>query len=116
MTVAQVMEQVMHRYPHAYDVAYQLPHIQRLENMARRDFFQKPSLISTVDLEQELTIQTPYDSIYEHYLTAMLALVDGEYARYNAELGMYAALWSGYAREQRRRVKPEKKGKVKRDV
>ncbi len=112
MTVAQVLQAVDTRYPNGYDQSAKLLHLQRLENMARREIYALPVLVGDLTTTQELAIHTPYDGIYEHYITAMLAQMDGEYTRYNAELGLYAALWSTLSRARRREVLPREGARV----
>ena len=59
------------------------------------------------DADEALSAPAPYEGLYEHYLVAMLAQMDGEYSRYNAEMALFQTLWKGCACACRRASLPD---------
>ena len=50
-----------------------------------------------------LLAPAPYDELYTHYLTAMIAQAEGESLRYAEERGFFTALYSSYSLDYLRR-------------
>ena len=66
-----------------------------------------------LDLNAELTVEPPYDDIYVHYLTAMIAHAEGEQIRYAESNAFFAVAYTHYTLDYLRRHRIASKGKFR---
>lgn len=109
MTIDEVIARAGARWPHAHGEAQLTPVVLTCENMARTEVLGLPPCEAA---PAALAVPAPYDGLYEHYLVAMIAQMDGEYSRYNAEMSLFSTLWEGFAKMQRREHLPARGAEV----
>ena len=106
MTVQEVIDRAGARWPHAYGEETLVPIVAQADNLLRTEVLGLPARVGT-DADEALSAPAPYEGLYEHYLVAMLAQMDGEYSRYNAEMALFQTLWKGCACACRRASLPD---------
>lgn len=114
MRAAEVLARVGAGFPHAQDEPLVLRELTRAENMVKTEVLglPLPEADEVLTAEDALAVSSPYDGLYEHYVTAMLAEMQGETARYNNAMGLFAALYAGYAKAYRRTHLPARGAEV----
>ena len=110
MTPNKVIEMVDGLRPNAYDEETKLGWINTLDGMVRRLVYQEEEAEPYVypdDLDKELLIPYPFDSVYSLYLESMIDYYNREYANYNNSAmmfeGRFAEFKKAYVREHRAR-------------
>lgn len=104
MTIGEVIARASARWPHAYGEAVMIPLVQQVDDQLRTEVLGLPP---RTDPQAPLAAAAPYAGLYEHFLVAMLAQMDGEYSRYNAEMALFGSLWDSCARAHRRACLPD---------
>lgn len=106
MKVQEVLDRVSALRPAGADTSILLARLLSLENMIRTEIqFTDP--IPALDREYELCAQSPYDEVYEQYLTAQIDLTDMEVEQYNQDMQLFNGTYSEYAARFRRDNRPE---------
>ena len=112
MTAGQAITMVDDLEPNQYTEQQKLTWLARLDGQIFEELvltheheegaaFVPPS--STTD---ELLVPFPYDDIYNFWLQAMIALENGENAKYIVQMQLFNAAYTNYGRLYNRKYKP----------
>ena len=99
MTPNKVIESVDSRRPNAYDEETKLGWINTLDGMVKRLVLQEKEATPYAypdDMDKELLVPFPFDSVYELYIESMIDYYNREYANYNNSAMMFEARFSEY--------------------
>ena len=93
MTIREVIEKVNDIRPNAVSDVYKLNAINKLEAMVQTEILRIPFMeqasYSLSDMDVKLIIPTPYDTLYEKYLTAEVDLEQSEYEAYQNDFVLF---------------------------
>lgn len=99
MTPNKVIESVDSIKPNSYDEEIKLSWISELDGNVTRLVFQEDSFTPYAypdDMDKELLIPSPFDSVYGLYLQAMIDYHNREYGNYNNSAAMFETRYSDY--------------------
>ena len=90
ITPAQVLEQVDALVPNQYSRAEKLRWLAQAEGFVLREICRVTGALPPLEEEAPLTVESPYDELYRHYVEAQIHYCNGEMNRYNSA----AASWN----------------------
>ena len=90
ITAAQVLEQVDALIPNQYSRAEKLRWLAQAEGFVLREIRRVSGALPALTDETSLSVETPYNELYRHYVEAQIHYCNGEMARYNSA----AACWN----------------------
>ena len=108
MTLSQAIARADSALPNNMPHPEKLRHLSTLDGRIRRELIdicwggpaedfipyeERPDF----DPNEQLLVPAPYDGLYIHYLTAMIAQAEGETQRYAEERGFFTVLYSSYS-------------------
>lgn len=99
MTPNKVMETIDSLRPNAYDEETKLRWISDLDGNVMRLVIQEDGFTPytyPADMEKELLIPAPFESVYVLYLEAMIDYHNREYQNYNNSAAMFETRYSDY--------------------
>ena len=99
MTPNKVIEIVDGIKPNSYDEEMKLRWINELDGTVKRLVIQDKEFIPyeyPEDMDRELLIPAPFDSLYSLYLQAMIDYQNKEYGNYNNFASMFETRFSDY--------------------
>lgn len=108
MTPNKVIESVDRLRPNAYDSETKLSWINTLDGMVNRLVLQAETEREYVypdDMDTELVIPHPFDSLYGLYIESMIDYYNREYGNYNNSAMLFEARFSEFKKEYIRKHK-----------
>lgn len=99
MTPNKIIESVDKVRPNSYDEETKLSWISALDGMVKRLVMQEEEATPYVypdDMDKELLIPYPFDSVYNLYLESMIDFYNREYANYNNSAVMFEGRFNEY--------------------
>ena len=90
ITAGQVLAQVDALTPNQYTRTEKLRWLAQAEGFVLREIRRVSGALPALTDETSLSVETPYDELYRHYVEAQIHYCNGEMARYNAA----AANWN----------------------
>ncbi len=99
MTPNKVIESVDSIKPNSYDEEIKLKWISELDGDVTRLVIQEDSFTPYSypdDMDKELLIPSPFDSVYELYVSAMIDYHNKEYQNYNNSAAMFETRYNEY--------------------
>lgn len=99
MTPNKVIEKVDSLKPNSYDEEVKLGWISELDGNVKRLVMQEEGYTPYAypdDMDKELLIPAPFDSVYELYLEAMIDYHNREFQNYNNSAAMFETRYSDY--------------------
>lgn len=102
MTPNKVIEIVDGVKPNTYDEETKLGWINELDGNVKRLVIQDDEFIPyeyPEDMDKELLIPAPFESVYTLYLEAMIDYRNKEYANYNNSASMFETRFSDYKKD-----------------
>lgn len=127
MTIAQAIARADAAIPNRMPHPEKLRHLSNLDGRIRREVidrtadapdtpfvpYEKREVDPAELLQTKLTVEEPYDDIYTHYLTAMIAHEEGEDLRYAECNAFFASLYAHFTVDYLRRHPVAKHGKFR---
>ena len=99
MTPNKVIEIVDGVKPNSYDEEMKLRWINELEGIVKRTVVQDDTFTPLEypnDMDKELTIEAPFDNVYELYVEAKIDYYNREYDNYNNAVAMFDSRFVAY--------------------
>lgn len=99
MTPNKVIEIVDGLKPNVFDEEAKLRWISELDGMVTRLVFQEETFTPYTypdDMDKELLVPAPFESLYELYVSAMIDYYNKEYEYYNNSAGVFETRFSDY--------------------
>ena len=114
LTAGDIIATVDNVEPNQYSTGQKLGWLNELDGLVWDEVvrthlrFECPKERTVIDsVTSELLIPFPYgESIYSHYLQAMIASENGEAAKYNQQISLYNAAYRTYVNHVNRTEKP----------
>lgn len=96
MTVKELFEYIDMVKPNAFDDADKLRWLNQFDGEIQTEMFliKEPELYENLD--EELHLKSPWDMLYEYYMTAMVDFWNGEYDKYSTTMEMYNAKYDSF--------------------
>lgn len=96
MTVQELFEYIDMVKPNAFDDADKLRWLNQFDGEIQTEMFliKEPELYENLD--EELHLKSPWDMLYEYYMTAMVDFWNGEYDKYSTTMEMYNAKYDSF--------------------
>lgn len=119
MTVNQAIEQIDRLKPNRFTEANKLHWLSELDGMVVKELFDthensplegefKP--YTEADLNKELLVEYPYDSVYQWYLESKIDLHNGEVSKYNNSKTLFNNSYLTYTDHYNRTHMPRRIG------
>lgn len=102
MTPQKAIETIDNMRPNAYGDELKLSWLNTLDGMVKRLVFQEEEAKPYVypdDMDSELLIPHPFDSLYTLYLESMIDYANREYSSYNNSAVLFEARFSEYKKD-----------------
>lgn len=102
VTPNKVIESVDSIKPNSYDEETKLSWISELDGNVTRLVFQEDSYTPYSypdDMDKELLISSPFDSVYGLYLQAMIDYHNREFGNYNNSAAMFETRYNDYKKD-----------------
>ena len=91
ITASQVLTRVDGTVPNSFTAAEKMRWLSQAEGMVRREIYGQQGELPPLTETSGLTVEVPYESLYERYVEAQIFYANGELDRYNNA----AAAWNG---------------------
>ena len=83
LTAGEVLSQVDALLPNQYTAAEKLHWLEQAEGFVKREILQMRGELPSISSETVLTVPSPYDEMYRHYVEAQIHYANAEMTRYN---------------------------------
>ncbi len=116
MTPNKVIVHIDEVRPNAYDDETKLKWISDLDGMVKRLVMQETETVDykfPEDLDTELLVPAPFDSVYALYVASMLDFHNKEYPNYNNSALMFQTRFDEYKKAYLREHTPKNHGQFK---
>ena len=120
MTIIEAINLIDSLKPNAFSQSEKVRWLSQLDGMVKEEIINTHEGGADIpfngytedDIDKELLIPYPHDSVYGRWLEAQIDLADNEYGRYNNSMSMFNAEYAAYERWYNRNYMP-KSNKIK---
>ncbi len=112
MTLCQILERVDEVKPNLISEEIKRDYISELDTRTNIQILRRSGNIKYTDLDsdKELIIPSPFDRVYEYYLSAMIDYLNSEINSYNVNMALFNEKYEEYAKWYIRNNMPKNNG------
>lgn len=111
MKIIEAIAQIDELKPNSYSTPQKIKWLSQVDGMVKRLIIdthecENPTEFTGYEedtpVETELLVESPFDSMYIHWLEARIDYANGEYGKYNNTIQAYQEVWDSYKNDYNR--------------